>query len=108
MRLDLGHWRQLLPVWAWGAATGLDSGEPRPRSSHLTAVVHTKAGYAGRCASCGHPVRAGMRIGRVPEVGWCCSRFALPSAWEEASGTAELCNAHPGDDQGVATEVRLG
>jgi hypothetical protein len=28
MRLDLGHWRQLLPVSAWGAATGLDSGEP--------------------------------------------------------------------------------
>jgi hypothetical protein len=41
----------------------------RPRSNYLTAVAHTKARYAGRCASCGHPVRAGMRIGRVPEVG---------------------------------------
>lgn len=49
----------------------------RPRSNYLTAVVHTKARYAGRCASCGHPVRAGMRIGRVPEVGWCCSRCFL-------------------------------
>ena len=34
-------------------------------------------GYAGRCASCGNKVRAGMRIGRVPEVGWCCSRCVL-------------------------------
>ena len=49
----------------------------RPRSNYLTAVIHTKARYAGRCASCGHPVRAGMRIGRVPEVGWCCSRCVL-------------------------------
>jgi hypothetical protein len=49
----------------------------RPRSSYLTAVVHTKARYAGRCASCGHPFRAGMPIGRVPEVGWCCSRCVL-------------------------------
>jgi hypothetical protein len=49
----------------------------RPRSNSLTAVVHTKARYAGRCASCGHPVRAGMRISRVPEVGWCCSRCLL-------------------------------
>jgi hypothetical protein len=53
------------------------SRQPRPRSNSLTAVVHTKARYAGRCASCGHPVRAGMRIGRVPEVGWCCSRCFL-------------------------------
>jgi hypothetical protein len=49
----------------------------RPRSNYLTAVAHTKARYAGRCASCGHPVRAGMRIGRVPQVGWCCSRCVL-------------------------------
>jgi hypothetical protein len=31
----------------------------RPRFNYPTAVVHTKARYAGRCASCGHPVRAG-------------------------------------------------
>jgi hypothetical protein len=49
----------------------------RPRFNYLTAVVHTKARYAGRCASCGHSVRAGMRIGRVPEVGWCCSRCVV-------------------------------
>jgi hypothetical protein len=49
----------------------------RPRSSYLTAVVHTKARYPARCASCGHPVRAGMRIGHVPEVGWCFSRCVL-------------------------------
>lgn len=30
----------------------------RSRSSYLTAVVHTKARYAGRCASCGHSFRA--------------------------------------------------
>jgi hypothetical protein len=53
------------------------SRRPRPRSNYLTAVIHTKARYAGRCASCGHPVRAGMRIGRVPEVGWCCGRCFL-------------------------------
>jgi hypothetical protein len=49
----------------------------RPRFNYLTAVAHTKARYAGRCASCGHRVRAGMRIGRVPEVGWCCSRCVI-------------------------------
>jgi hypothetical protein len=49
----------------------------RPRFNNLTAVTHTKARYSGRCASCGHPVRAGMRIGRVPEVGWCCSRCVI-------------------------------
>jgi hypothetical protein len=49
----------------------------QPRSNYLTAVAHTKARYAGRCASCGNKVRAGMRIGRVPEVGWCCSRCVL-------------------------------
>jgi hypothetical protein len=49
----------------------------RPRFNYLTAVVHTKARYAGRCASCGHPFQAGMRIGRVPEVGWCCGRCTL-------------------------------
>jgi hypothetical protein len=46
------------------------SRQSRPRSNYLTAVAHTKARYAGRWASCGHPFRAGMRIGRVPEVGW--------------------------------------
>jgi hypothetical protein len=49
----------------------------RPRSNSLTAVAHTEARYAGRCASCGHQFRAGMRIGRVPEVGWCCSRCVI-------------------------------
>jgi hypothetical protein len=48
---------------------------PRPRSSgHLTAVAHVSARYPGRCASCGSRYRAGTRIGRVPEFGWCCSR----------------------------------
>ncbi|HKQ02787.1 MAG TPA: hypothetical protein VJ735_20890 [Actinomycetes bacterium] len=49
----------------------------RPRSNDLTAEIHTKARYAGRCASCGHPVRAGMRIGWVRGLGWCCSRCVL-------------------------------
>ena len=47
---------------------------PRPRSSgHLTAVAHVRARYPGRCAACGSRFRAGSRIGRVPEFGWCCS-----------------------------------
>jgi hypothetical protein len=51
------------------------SSRPRPRyPGYLTAVVHTSARYPGRCASCGSRFRAGARIGRVPEVGWCCSR----------------------------------
>jgi hypothetical protein len=49
----------------------------RPRPNYLTAVAHTKARYAGHCASCGHPVRAGMGIGRVPGLGWCCRRCTL-------------------------------
>lgn len=53
------------------------SRQSRPRPNYLTAVAHTKARYAGRCASCGHRFRAGMRIGRVPEVGWCCGRCTL-------------------------------
>jgi hypothetical protein len=47
---------------------------PRYYAGFTTAVVHTKARYAGRCARCGDSFQAGTRIGRVPEVGWCCSR----------------------------------
>lgn len=51
---------------------------PRPRyhASYLTAVVHMEARYPGRCASCGGRFQVGTRIGRIPEVGWCCSGCA--------------------------------
>jgi hypothetical protein len=51
---------------------------PRPRyyPSYLTAVVHIEARHPGRCASCGRRIQVGTRIGRVPEVGWCCSGCA--------------------------------
>ena len=49
----------------------------RSLSNYLTAVIHTKARYAGRCASCGIPSGRGCALAGVPGLGWCCSRCVL-------------------------------